>query len=366
MAFLDPNLTFSLNHAVKYTLLRVLNLIYNGLIRLWLLGYKTGLKSSYRGERKVISVGNITVGGTGKTPLVDWILTLCQRRGIKAAVLTRGYKSKSAAKIQLVNQGNLSSTSPIEIGDEPWMLLSRHPEVDIVVSSDRVQGAKLIEKKADLLILDDGMQHLKIQRDLNIALIDTHQGIGNGHLIPLGPLREPLSSLDRADIILYTKVSESRPQHHLRRQIESHLTSARDQYDSQYVPDTVRSSTDASSHPTQLINGKACLLFSGIGNPSAFEQTITEAGGSVVDHLVLEDHQEYDTATINRVREFIEARPCDLVLCTEKDWVKLAEKRNELPEIHILLMKVQPDAGFTQRFEEWLNEHFRVKTRTNI
>ena len=166
------------------------------------------LRSSHPGI-PVISVGNLTVGGTGKTPMVGFLTESAKQAGWKPAIISRGYRNRSQAKIQRVRFCEDSTIDPDNIGDEPFLLALRNPEVPVYVSSSRVAAAHSakIQDHPDVLILDDAYQHLSIQRDLNILLIDAERGLGNGSLLPLGILREPEDQWVRADVIIITKTN---------------------------------------------------------------------------------------------------------------------------------------------------------------
>ncbi len=305
----------------------------------------------------MISVGNITLGGTGKTPLIDWFLDFCTDENITPAVLTRGYKAERTAELQILSQQTAVSGNSRIFGDEPWLLFNRHPQYMFYISPNRILAAQYAEKSADLLLLDDGMQHLKLNRNLNIVLIDSVAGIGNGRIFPLGPLREPLSSLSRADAVVYSKsnLASTEP---IRRQIKHFLPSGIPEFESRYLPiELLPSENQAPPLSIETIKGKKCLLFSGIGNAKAFAETVSRIGGNVVDNLVLEDHQEYHQALLQKIKAFIDNHPHDFIICTEKDWVKLEPQKKQLPLFYRLIMKVEMEADFISFIKNHLDLH---------
>lgn len=346
----------------KWFLLKALSLIYTGLVYFWLFLYQIGFRKGSAVNHPVISVGNITLGGTGKTPLVDWLLTFCEQSNLNPTVLTRGYGANRKEQLAILNKNTAQSGSHKNFGDEPWLLYQNHPQFNYLVSPNRVLAAKSVSVESDLIILDDGMQHLKLQRDLDIVLIDTIAGIGNGQVVPLGPLREPLSSLARADVIIYTKTNIATPSA-IKEMIRPFFNQKAVEFDSEYRPKTLLSSNRQSSYDIKKITGKRCLLFSGIGNPDGFTRTIEKSGGIVKDHLVFGDHHDYDAAALDKIAKFRENLPHDFLICTEKDWVKLERKMGSMPEFFCLKMELLIDSAFNSFLETCLLQH-GIKAKT--
>jgi len=336
----------------KWLLLGGLSLVYGLLIRFWLALYRVGMKTSWPAERPVISVGNITLGGTGKTPMVDWLLTRLSAAGLTPAVLTRGYKAQRTEAYQVLNRETAASGSAREFGDEPWLLFSHHPGISIHIAADRIDSARRAAASADILVMDDGMQHLRLARDLDIVLIDTLSGVGNGHLFPLGPLREPLSSLSRADVIIYTKTNLA-PSDGVRSQLAGFLAAGTRQFDSTYLPHRLLS-LDGSQQPAADLVQKTCLLFSGIGNPGGFSETVRYAGARIEAHIIFDDHMAFNDEPLEKIRQLVKDRPHDYLVCTEKDWVKLADLQLELPTLRCLQMSMEIDPGFDIFLSDWL------------
>lgn len=326
-------------------------MLYAGLVRLWLYMYHIGIRQGKSVDSRVISIGNITVGGTGKTPMIDWFLDFCDKEDINVAILSRGYKAKRRSELQILNFESANLGNSDNYGDEPWLLYKNHPRDSFYISSNRLQAARIAAEKSDLLFLDDGMQHLKLNRDLNIVVIDATVGIGNGKFLPLGPLREPLSSLSRADIIIYSKSNLAST--HVKREFQPFLPDKTLQFESDYLPVKLLSSNGAI-FKVGTLQEKRCLLFSGIGNPGSFTQAVKQIGGKVVTHLVLPDHQMYDKSAIKKITQFIDKHCYDFIVCTEKDWVKLEPYKDFLPEFFYLKMKVGLKKEFESFFKNWL------------
>ncbi|MCG8338038.1 MAG: tetraacyldisaccharide 4'-kinase [Proteobacteria bacterium] len=352
MAFIDFNLQLSSGTFFKWLFLRLISSFYSFLVQCRLLLYRLGFVKIYTSKVPVVSVGNITVGGTGKTPITDWLLSFYERQDIKTAVLTRGYKAKKETPLQILNAGVAEKGNCQTYGDEPWMLFRRHPETTIYVGSNRVNSAQLAEKEADLLLLDDGMQHLRLDRQLNLVLIDCQAGIGNGHLIPLGPLREPLHSLSRSDAIIYTR-TEAATSSTVQKKLAAYLDPELPTFNARFLPHQLISSLDGTEKTLEELKGKQAVLFSGIGNPEAFTKTMEQIGCSVADHLALTDHVSYTSAVMEKLKQRLWNYSTDLVICTEKDWVKLEPVKEQLPEFWYLKLKVEMD----EKFKEFLVCH---------
>lgn len=351
MPFIDFNLQLTPKTCLKWFLLKSTSLLYSYLNHRWRHSYQNSPEKVTAVKTPTISVGNITVGGSGKTPMIDWLLSYFEERDLKCSVLTRGYKAERENELEKLDQTSADINKKEKYGDEPWLLFQKHPTSTFYVSPNRSASARLATKHSDLILLDDGMQHLKLQRDLNIVLVDSVTGVGNGEILPLGPLREPLKCFNRADVIIYTK-SNLKPHSDIQKFIAPYLNPGTPEFISQYTPSQVLSS-DGQAFSIETLQGKRCFLFSGIGNPKSFENVIESTGGIVFDHLILKDHQDYDESTIQQIIKRQDQAQFDYLVCTEKDWVKLEKWETQLPAIYRLEMKVKIEEGFSQFIEEW-------------
>ena len=181
--------------------------VYGGVVKLRRLFYKKNILTSKRLPCPIISIGNITLGGTGKTPMTIYVVHALKQLGYKVAVISRGYKG-SAEKIGgIVSDGKVLLMTPDISGDEPYMMAKRLKDVPVIVGKNRFMAGRMAISKfdPDVIVLDDGFQHLKLQRDLDIVLLDYHKPFGNRHLLPRGVMREPVSALLYADAIILTK-----------------------------------------------------------------------------------------------------------------------------------------------------------------
>jgi len=177
-------------------------------LRTW--AYARGLFTVHRLSRPVISIGNITAGGTGKTPVTAWIARHLLEQGLRVAVLSRGYGGSLEGETAIVSDGRNLLLGPDQCGDEPYLLASTIPGVMVVIGSDRYRAGLLaMERLApDCFLLDDGFQHLRLYRDLNILLMDCSNPLGNGRVLPAGPLREVPAARQRADLLIFTRCQQ--------------------------------------------------------------------------------------------------------------------------------------------------------------
>lgn len=270
-------------------------------------------KPIHRVDVPVISVGNLTTGGTGKTPIVCDLCSRLRSMGLRVAIISRGYGAGDSG-----------------INDEAMELAERLPDVPHVQHPDRVEAARIAveELEAEVLVMDDGFQHRRLHRDLNIVVLDATCPFGFGYQLPRGYLREPTSSLRRADFIFVTRTDQIDELD--LRQIELAVRGHNDHapiIHTRHRPSSI-GIENGSSEPIESIQGREVALFSAIGNPDAFEQTAKDCGANVIDHLALPDHDPYDRETRERLQQWVldlkSNRSVDWVLCTHKDFVKIA------------------------------------------
>ena len=273
--------------------------------------YRRGLLSSQAFPVPVISIGNLAVGGTGKTPTVDWVARYCQGRGRRVAVVSRGYGGRGAGDVAVVSDGRQLLLSPEVAGDEPVLLARRNPRLIVVVAPRRAQGVRtaIAEFGADLIILDDGFQHLAVRRDLDIVLLDAKHPFGNGRVLPAGLLREFPEVLARGDLFILTRaVAGSSPP-----DLPGPVLTSR-----HCLADRV-SALDGQSFPLDSLHGKRLVAFAGIADPEAFFSDLRGKGLTLSETLAFPDHVTYNRAELARIN----AVGGEVLLTTEKDAVKL-------------------------------------------
>lgn len=256
----------------------------------------------------VISVGNLTVGGTGKTPFVAWVADWFRRRGEKVAIISRGYGARGGAP-----------------NDESLELAARLPDVPHLQNPDRIAAARhaIAKDLGHLLILDDAFQHRRIARDLDIVLLDALEPFGYGHLLPRGLLREPVAGLARAQVVALSRsdaVNEARREE-IRREVERHAPHAV-WVELVHQPQQLISA-DGNTLSLDELKGQRIAAFCGIGNPEGFRHTLATCGFTVTSFLELPDHCAYAERDLARLRAWLEPLPVQYAICTRKDLVKI-------------------------------------------
>jgi tetraacyldisaccharide 4'-kinase len=273
--------------------------------------YQLGLLRTYRAGVPVISIGNITAGGTGKTPACAAIAKWLRNRGLRVAILSRGY-------------GALADG----LNDEARELDNLLPDVPHLQAPNRTETARIAveELEMEVLLLDDGFQHRRLARDLDIVLLDATNPFGWGHLLPRGLLREPLKGLRRADLVIVTRSDQVTTQDlaNLRTKVQR-VSPKAGWVEAIHAPVCWRNSS-GQELPLDHFAGKPTLALSGIGNPRAFLKTIEGLSGTIVDHIQFPDHHPYSPMDVQGIIERIGqcSVPPQCVLCTGKDLAKLA------------------------------------------
>ena len=308
------------------------------LARIW--AYRRGILRRHKAGIPVISVGNITVGGTGKTPVVDDLVRRGLAAGKRVVVISRGYGGRRQAATAVVSDGKGRIDDRARLyGDEPVLLARRNPQAIVIVARRRSDGVLLAEKMgADLAILDDGFQHLAVARNLDIVLIDCRDPFGNRRLLPAGPLREPLRGLQRADLLVLTRFAGTIPAGF--EATQPVLTCQ------QVLADTLLSLAGERTGWEQL-RAQRCVAFAGIAVPDNFFESLRELGLKPVAEIPLRDHQEFDSGTLARLRAA--CKDVDACVTTEKDAVKLTA--GDLPVacwVVPLHIRMQPEQQLVQ------------------
>ena len=308
----------------------------------------TKVHSNFRGKRRrlprpVISVGNITVGGTGKTSFVRLLLEILKKRGLRTAVLSRGYKRRGRG-LKVVSKGEGPLLDYESCGDEPWMIANWGTRAAVLVNKDRHEaGLRAMEEDPpDVFVLDDGFQHVALERNLDIVLLDCTNAFDNGRVIPFGLLREPLSALRRADLIVLTRCNQSDI-------VEAVETLA------QVIAPGV-SLIKAEHEPESLVGrdwkplvleelrGRSVYAFSGIGNHSSFYLSILQCEGDIKDKRPFPDHHNYTENEILEMEREALASGAEWLLTTEKDMVRIPDVNLTIP-LYALTVRVRIVSG---------------------
>lgn len=318
--------------------------LYGAVTRARLMLYRTGALPVHQINATVISVGNITTGGTGKTPLVEWIARTVAHERRRVCILTRGYGRQRPGTRVLVSDGEHILADALEGGDEPRLLAESLPGVAAVISdADRVSAARWAQDVlgSEIFILDDGFQHLRMARDLNVVTVDATNPWGGGHLLPRGRLREPPAGLARADCIVITRADQAAYMPALKQQVER-LSGGRPVILAHTRTRGVRllGADDYASDTTPL--SKPVAAFCAIGNPQSF---FAQVRG---DHYTLSytrhfpDHHVYTQRDVEAIERGAEMEGAQLLLTTAKDAVKLRSLRFRLP-CYVLEVEMELD-----------------------
>ncbi len=292
--------------------------------------YRAGILGTSRLPRPVVSVGNITVGGTGKTPVTACIARLLLDQGLKVAVLSRGYGGSLEGQTAIVSDGRNVMLTAGQCGDEPFLLASTIPGLMVVIGSNRHAAGMLAMERLspDIFLLDDGFQHLGLKRDLNILLLDCRRPFGNGWTLPAGLLREPRSAADRADLIIHTRCQDSAG--------NTLAVPAKPACRARHGLATVVPLTGGTPFAIETLRGKKVLAFAGIAEPGHFFAELRSLGIPLVAAVSLPDHAPYDQASITGLAAQMQVCGAEYAVTTEKDGVKLGQLPPELAK-NILL-----------------------------
>ena len=312
--------------------------------------YEAGILRSERVGAPVVSIGNLTWGGTGKTPFLAFLAGRFEATGRRVGIVSRGYRRRSSGVV-VVSDGASILASPDAAGDEPYLLASRFPRAVVVVAEKRAEGAReAIRLGAEILLLDDAFQHLSIERDLDVVLVDADDPWGGG-LPPGGRGRERPAALSRADLVVVTRASKG-------------VSSAADRE----VPRWTRAPVFhcrlrfagwfSGGAPAVLPAGARAFAFCAVGNPQSFRATLSEAGVAPADFAVFRDHHAYTERDLRSLEERAERAGASVLLTTEKDAVKLAGK-TALP---LVAARIEAEI-FEPGFEEQVDRRLAERTR---
>jgi tetraacyldisaccharide 4'-kinase len=299
--------------------------LYGAAARLRNWGYDRGWFTAARLPCPVISVGNVTVGGTGKTPVVILLVEWLQAEGRRVAVLSRGYRRTGSASPLLVSDGARLLAGPSEAGDEPFVIARRCPGAVVAVGSDRAAlGRWVLERlPVDCFILDDGFQHRRLHRDVDLVLLDATDAGGLDALLPAGRLREPLSGLARAGSVMITRADSRDDVEAVQRRVRSVLN-ADASVEVIFRAESLVSVPGEARRDLGWGKGKTVWLVSGVGNSGSFARSARSLGFVISGETAFRDHHHYGAKDVREIGIMAQAAGAELVLTTEKDAGKLA------------------------------------------
>ncbi len=299
--------------------------LYRGLAYSHRQGFHWGWRTQHRLPCRVISVGNLTVGGTGKTPLAMWLARWCLEQGWPVAILSRGYGGECSHEPRVVVATHTASQAWSTVGDEPYLLAQELPGVSVVVGRDRVQSGIYAHRQlgAQVLILDDGFQHYRLARDFDMVLIDATNPFGHGALLPRGILREPLRALQRADAVVLSRVELAGDALPVIRQRIRQVYANGPIYHLATTVEALDTEDAGGVRDATHLHRRRVVAFVGIGNPSAFAATLAQLGCEVAALLVFRDHHPYTAADWQAIVAAADRYDAAGIVTTTKDRVRL-------------------------------------------
>ncbi len=315
-------------NALTTAALEVLSLLYGAAIRTRLLLYRSRVLKAIRLPCRVVSVGNISVGGSGKTPVTILLAREAARRGLSPVILSRGY-GREGKGVAVVSNNTSLLLDVKSAGDEPFLMAKKLTGVPVVVSGDRVAGAKkaIEDFSPGIILLDDGFQHLRLKRDYDIVLIGSGQEGGPGSLLPRGPLREPFSSLERADAIMVKGGAD-----------KVERVAGKDTYGFNYSVEALVDNKENRRLDKDFLRGKDVFALSAIAYPGSFIETLSELGAVIKGQSSYPDHHWFTTQDVEDISK--RATGTELIVTTEKDAVRLMPLADRLPSLYSVSIEV--------------------------
>ncbi|MDL2269637.1 tetraacyldisaccharide 4'-kinase [Desulfosarcina sp. OttesenSCG-928-A07] len=306
------------------TLLGLLAPTYGGAVAARAFLYQKGMCSSKKLPCFVISIGNLAVGGTGKTPMTLLISRWVRNLGYKTVVISRGYRGRLEASGGVVSDGQCVLKTPSDAGDEPFLMAQQLAGIPVVVGKDRYQAGLLAIRQfsPDVIVLDDGFQHLGLHRDLDLVLMDARHPVGNGNLMPRGPLREPVSALKRAHGIILTRCRADFPE-------DDRLFCGKPLFKTSHhqvirrVPSKAGERISSHTRPLSILKGKKVIAFSGLADNDQFFNSLAVLGCKVASTFSFPDHHSYPLPDMDRIMAESRRHQVDHVVTTAKDAVKI-------------------------------------------
>ena len=301
---------------------------------------------------KVISVGNITAGGSGKTPTVEYLSRLLQSKGKKIGIISRGYR-RNSKKTLIVTDGKTKPKTWKTFGDEPYLLAQKLDNVPIIVGKSRYEaGIKMIETfNPEIIIMDDGFQHISLSRDLDIVLINSKDTKDTHRLMPVGMLRESVSNLSRADLVILTKTNTHQPSDYLINIIENLKCPI---INNKIELDDMLINIKGESYALDIINSKNVYIFSALGDHEGFEKIMVNTGAIIVGHDKYPDHYIYTPGDLKNIEENANKNGANFIITTEKDIVKIKEYNSKVNLYAVRMKMVYKPEGLLNKYIEYV------------
>jgi tetraacyldisaccharide 4'-kinase len=298
--------------------------LYELAVKARIVAYQRGLLKTYHLRAPVISVGNLSVGGTGKTPCVSFIANYLRDAGHQAAILSRGYKRATYGRVE-VSDGKEILCPARDSGDEPFLLAQSCPGVRVVVDQDRFAAGQWLEQCAPIsvFILDDAFQHLRLARDLNLVLIDATEPLSHARMIPFGRLREPLSGLRRADAVIVTRSDQPFDKASLIETIKKYAGPTTPIFFAHHEMTRLRRLDGEENIRLAEFAQKPVAAISGIAKPERFNEDLRKSGMHIVLRRDFEDHHHYTAAEFAQLAREAQTALAQAIIVTEKDAANL-------------------------------------------
>ena len=307
--------------------LRGLAVFYGMIVGIRRMAFRREWLKQHHLPKPVVSIGNVTVGGTGKTPFVIWLAHQLHSRGKRVAILSRGYGRQYPSENLIVSDGQGHVEEWRRSGDEPTMMAQHCPWAIVAVGPDRFRLGKWVleQTTCDCFLLDDGYQHLTLYRDLDVVLFDSTDLRGLGGVLPAGRLREPLVAVKGAGAFVFTRADSLSSIQSVQQHVEKTIGQSVRPIVLQSKPKQVQHAVTGQVRPLEYLLSNPFLVVSGIGNPQSFVDMLTTHGAKVCEALQFPDHCSYGQVEVRLIRKTIEQFDQCMVLTTEKDAVKLRE-----------------------------------------
>ena len=315
--------------------------------------YNTNIFNINKLPCKIISVGNITTGGSGKTPTVEFLALYLQSIGKNVGIISRGY-GRSSKHVKLVTDGIDKPTSWEQYGDEAFLLSQNLNSIPIVVGESKYEAGLKITSEFDLdvIIIDDGFQHRSLHRDLDIVLINSKDNQKTHKLLPLGNLREQISGLERADLIIYTKTNLHNNIGYLNRLLKDVDI---EKINSMLETKSMLIGKDKQEIHKGDLKSKNIYLLSAIGDNRGFKKTVEKISANIVGHSKFLDHYTFKTSDLQKVQSDAKKLSANYIITTEKDLVKIPDVNLEIP---IYALKTEIHFSPTNKLEDKINSLF--------
>jgi tetraacyldisaccharide 4'-kinase len=311
------------------TVLLVLSVVYGGSWTIRARLYQKGVLPAKTLPCRVVSIGNLVAGGTGKTPMTIFVARMIREMGYRVVVISRGYRGRMEDPGGVVSDGRTILNGPEDAGDEPYLMARLLTGIPVVVGKRRYEAGMMAVKrfKPDVIVLDDAFQHFRLKRDLDLVLLDSRSPFGNGHVLPRGLLREPLSAMHRAHAVIFTRSENAHktPIHHRLPTHRPVFYTTHHLIVRQTDSEAGRLADDALD--ISVLKGKKAVAFAGLADNAQFFDSLEQAGCRLEHTFAFSDHHCYCSSDLDRIAAMVKEKGSDVLVTTLKDFVKIENDR---------------------------------------